>query len=136
MKREPHHFTYTDFGKAMFGSFIIGLTFLFKGSLVDYAVRMNTGHMIAIILLTFILVSVEIYFLSYKFVRNRQQRPFYEFWAKRFFAIMISSFITIYLTMYLYGINYFLTQPEMIKVASAIFLPAAIAGAAVEILKR
>ncbi|MCX6706599.1 MAG: hypothetical protein NT001_00465 [Candidatus Woesearchaeota archaeon] len=136
MKSEPHHFTLTDFGKALFGSFIVGLTFIFKGGMTDYASNLNKNNIIAIILLTMFLVSVEIYFLSYKFVKNRVERPFYEFWGKRFFAIIISSFMAIYLSLYLYGINTLIKQTDMLKVTCAVLLPAAIAGAAIEILKK
>ncbi|MCX8147267.1 MAG: hypothetical protein N3D84_02265 [Candidatus Woesearchaeota archaeon] len=135
MVREPHHFTIGDFFKAILGSFIVGLTFLFKGSLVNYAIKMKAINVTSIIIITIIIVSIEIYALSYKFVKRREERPFYEFWAKRFFAIVISSFIAAYLSIYLYGLNNFLTQIEILKVTSAIFMPAAIAGAAIEVLK-
>ena len=136
MKREPHHFSMHDFAKAVFGSFVIGLTFLFKGSMVSFAQSMHPINIAAVIILTLIIVTLEIYLLSYKFVKNRQERPFYEFWGKRFFAITIASFSTVYLMVYLYGFNYTLSNIEIFKLTSAIFLPSAIAGAAVEMLKK
>ncbi|PIN86935.1 hypothetical protein COV19_01925 [Candidatus Woesearchaeota archaeon CG10_big_fil_rev_8_21_14_0_10_44_13] len=136
MAREPHHFTFGDFIRALFGSFIIGLTFMFKGSMIEYAAKMKTTNIILIIMLTCIIVTLEIYGLSYKYVHDKAERPFYEFWAKRFFAITISSFISLYIMIYLYGINNYLTQAEILNLASGLFLPAAVAGAAVEILKK
>ena len=136
MKREPHHFSYADLGKAMLGSFVFALTFLFKGSMVSFAKQMQVSHVIAVIIATFLIVTIEIYILSYRFVKNRQERPFYEFWAKRFFAIVISSVIVICAVIYIYGVNAMLTAPEMVKLVSAIFMPAAIGGAAVEVLKK
>lgn len=136
MKVEPRHFTKNDFIKALLGSFIVGVTFLFKGAMQNYAVSMKTTNIILLFLFTSLIVSVEIYVLSYKFVVNRKERPFYEFWAKRFFSVIISSFVAVYLIIYIYGINNMLTSLEIFKLASAIFMPAAIAGAAVEILKK
>ncbi|HLC98566.1 MAG TPA: hypothetical protein VJC00_01000 [Candidatus Nanoarchaeia archaeon] len=133
---EPAHFSRKDFFKALFGSFVIGLTFLFKGSLVSYAIKMGWYNVILVLFTTFLVVSLEIYALSYKFVVHRKERPFYEFWSKRFFAITISTFIAIYFSIYIYGINSFLTQIEILKVTSAVFMPAAITGAAVEVLKE
>lgn len=136
MTREPHHFTRGDFFKALFGSFVIGLTFLFKGAMLDYATKMEDINVIIVILITCTIVTLEIYGLSYRYVHHKEKRPFYEFWAKRFFAITISSFLSIYILIYMYGINNYLTHAEIIKLTSAVFMPAAIAGAAVEMLKK
>lgn len=136
MAREPHHFTWEDFGRAIFGSSIIGMTFLFKGSMFDYAAKMRPLNVFLVIIFTLIVVTIEIYALSYRFVSDRKERPFYEFWAKRFFAVTISSFTMIYVLIYLYGLNTHLTDVEMFKLASAIFMPASVAGAAVEMLKK
>lgn len=136
MKREPHHFSWEDFGRALFGSFIISVTFLFKGSMFDYAVKMKPLNMLLVTIFTLAIVTIEIYALSYRFVSDRKQRPFYEFWAKRFFAITISSFVIIYVLIYLYGLNGHLTNFDIFKLALAIFMPASIAGAAVEMLKK
>lgn len=132
---EPAHFSVKDFLHALFGSFIIGLTFIFKGSMIEYAIRMELHNVIFVLLATCVIVTIEIYALSYKFVVHRKERPFCEFWAKRFFAITISAFVAVYLTIYLYGIDSSLTNMEVLKLTSAVFLPAAITGAAVEILK-
>lgn len=136
MVQEPHHFTFMDFLRALFGSFIIGLSFLFAGSMFYYASRMELQNVIMVILLTFIIVSAEIYALSYKFVKNRKERPFHEFWAKRFFTITISAFVSLYIVTYIYGFNNNMTQVEMLKLISAVFLPASIGGAAIEVLKK
>ena len=136
MKREPAFFSIADFGKALLGSFIMGLTFLFKGSMVSFALNMRASNVIMVLFMTFAIVSLEIYILSYKFVSDRKKRPFYEFWAKRFFAITASSFIVIYLTMHVYGLDSFLTQYQILKVCIAIMMPAACVGAAIEVLKK
>jgi len=136
MKREPHHFTYADFGKALFGSFVVGLTFLFKGGLMDYASTMDKFNVVLILVITGVLLTIEIYALSYKFVVHKRERPFYEFWAKRFFAITISSFAAIFLALYLYGFNNYFSIIELLKITSAVFMPATITGAAIEMLKK
>ena len=136
MKQEPHYFTLQDFLKAIFGAFLIGLNFIFKGSMFDYASKMTTANSILLIAITCAIVSIEIYIFSYRFVVDRKKRPFYEFWTKRFFTITTATFAILYLTIYLYGINNYITRIEMFKFASAVFLPAAIFGSALEILKK
>lgn len=133
---QPQHFTLVDFLKAMFGSFFVGLTFLFKGSMVEFSAALQPMNIALIILFTFLLVTAEIYILSYKFVKNKKQRPFPEFWAKRFFAIISCSFLSLYLMVYLYGINNLVGHAHVLKLTTAIFLPAATAGAAIEIVKQ
>ncbi len=134
--REPHYFSITDFIKALFGSIFIAVMFLFKGSLANYALKLSDKHIFVLFLFTALMVSLEIYILSYKFVRDRKSRPFAEFWMKRFFAITVSAFCAVYVCIYLYGINNFYTSTEIFKLAVAIFFPAATVGAAIEILKK
>lgn len=136
MAREPHHFSKEDFMRAMFGSFIIGMTFLFKGSMLEFATKMSMKNIVYVIILTCLIVSMVIYLLRYRYVQHKEERPLYEFWAKRFFSITISAFAMQYLLIYVYGLNSYLTGIEMFKLVSAIFMPAATAGAAVEMLKR
>jgi uncharacterized membrane protein len=133
---EPRHYTMQDFLKALFGAFFVALTFLFNKALLEFSTKMTTKNAAIIMVVTCFIVSLEIYALSYKFVKNRKERPFYEFWAKRFFTITTATLATIYFVMYLYGINNYVSQIEAFRLASAVFLPAAILGAAVEMLKE
>lgn len=134
--REPQPFRLRDFWQAMVGSFVIGMTFLFKGSMQVYALNMRQVNILLVLALTFIIVTLEIYALSYKFVLDRAKRPFYQFWAKRFFSIIGATFLVIYGTANLYGLNNYLTQPQILKICVAILLPAASVGSAVEMLKN
>jgi len=136
MKREPHHFSLRDFLKAMLAALIVALTFVFKGSMFEYAEKMNSSHVFFVLVVTCIIVTIEIYFLGYRFVTNRKERPFYEFWAKRFFTIITSSFIMVWLIIHMYGINEYITTQEELKFIFAVLFPSAIAGAAMEILKK
>lgn len=137
MKREPPRFTRDDFARAFFGSFIAAVTFLFKGSMVSFSIQMSVFSTMAVALLTCLLLTVEIYVLGYKYVQDRKRRPFLEFWAKRFFSIILSSFLAIYLLMFAYGIQDIVGDPTLLfKVAIAVLLPAATAGGAVEILRK
>ena len=131
------HFTKEDFIRAFFGSFIVGLAFVFNGVMITYAIRMNWWNMLAVSALTLGLVTLEIYLLSYRFVFHKRNRPFGEFWAKRFFAITVSSFLSVYLICYAYGINNIVaSRLELFKVCLAVFLPAATAGGVMEVLKK
>jgi uncharacterized membrane protein len=134
---EPHHFTKEDFVRAFFGSFIVTLSFIFAGSLVNFAVRMNQLHIMAVVIITFAMLTFEIYALGYQYVNDRKHRPFLEFWAKRFFSITVSSFISIMLLLYAYGVNNLVVSTQaLFKVGIAIFLPATTVGGAMEILKK
>jgi uncharacterized membrane protein len=133
---EPRHYTIQDFLKALFGAFFVALTFLFNTAILEFSKKMTTKDAVLVITVTCVMVSLEIYALSYKFVKNRKERPFYEFWGKRFFTITTATLATIYSAIYLYGINNYITQIEAFKLASAVFLPAAIFGAAIELLKE
>lgn len=137
MAKEPPHFTSLDFIRAFFGSFIVSITFLFKGSMVRFALEMSIQNTIAVFVLTCLLLTFEIYMQSYRYVSDRKKRPFYEFWAKRFFSIIFASIISIYILIFGYGINRQLSGiSELVKLTIAILLPAAFAGGAMEILKK
>jgi uncharacterized membrane protein len=136
MKKEPHHFTKEDLARSFFGSFIVSLSFIFAGALVGIALRMSPFHVFCVLLITFVILTLEIYLMSYKYVNDRKKRPFLEFWAKRFFSIILSSYIAIFILIYSYGMNFSLTPVELFKVGVAIFLPATTAGGAMEILRK
>ncbi len=137
MVKEPHHFTHKDMIRAFFGSFIVAITFLFKGSMVQFAIHMNISNTISVAILTCVLLTLEIYILSYKYVKEKRKRPFLEFWAKRFFSILFTSFISIYILMFVYGIDTLVsTNIELFKICMAIMLPSTVAGGAMEIIRK
>ena len=133
---EPHHFTKEDLLRSFFGSFIVSLSFIFAGALQEVALKMNTYHIFYVLLLTLLILTFEIYLMSYKRVYDRKNRPFLEFWAKRFFSITFSSYVAIFVLFSAYGLDHILTSAELFKMGVAIFLPAATAGGAMEILKK
>jgi uncharacterized membrane protein len=134
--RPPHHFSVHDFLNAVFGSFFVALTFLFKGGMTSIALNMPVANMIALVIFTFVIITFEIYMLGYRYVRKRAQRPFRQFWVHRFTTMVLASFGSIYLIMYLYGLDANYTHIEMLRIACTIFLPAAAAGAAMELLRK
>jgi uncharacterized membrane protein len=106
---------------------------MFKGSMVNFAVQMNNSHVLFVVLLICGMLTFEIYLLGYKYVNDRKQRPFLEFWAKRFFSIIASSLISIYVIAFAYGIDKIVAGPiQLFKVCVAVLLPAAAAGGAME----
>jgi len=137
MAREPHHFTREDLIRAFFGSFIVSLSFMFAGSLIVISAHMAVRHVFFLTILTMVILTFEIYLLSYKYVNDKKHRPFLEFWAKRFFSIILSSIIAIMLLFIAYGMeNYVTSLTDLMKVAVAMFLPAATVGGAMEILRK
>ena len=75
-KEEPHRFSMYDLLGAFLGSLLIGLTFVFKGAIMRHALDMNPANMFLVILFTIIIITFEIYALSYKFVVHKKERPF------------------------------------------------------------
>jgi uncharacterized membrane protein len=136
MKHEPHHFTREDLLRSFFGSFIVSLSFIFAGALQEVALNMTPFNVFCVLTLTFVMLTVEIYLLSYKYVNDRKRRPFLEFWAKRFFSIILSSYIAITLLLFAYGMNFTLVPNDLFNMGVAIFLPATTAGGAMEILRN
>jgi uncharacterized membrane protein len=137
MKKEPPHFTWEDFTRAFLGSFIFAVTFLFSGLLITISKGMSNDNVIMVVVLTCALLTMEIYFMSYRYVYDRKHRPFLEFWGKRFFSVIVSSLISVMVLVYVYGINHMLGSGlEVFKVCVAAMLPATTAGGAMEILKK
>lgn len=103
--QEPKHFSKEDFFYSFYGALFIGFVFTFNRILLDLVKVITIKHIFAIIIFTAILTSFQIYYIGWLHVKQKEKRPFHEFWAKRFITVYLVSIITATFLIYLYGIN-------------------------------
>ncbi len=139
IEKSPSHFTIRDTIYAFFSSFLFGITFIFKGLLVDISLRLEEFHLAMIIMATVAIVSMEIYFVGYKRVpfEERKQRKFNQFWAKRFVMIYGVSLLASFMLIYIYGLDSMVGGGfNIFKVIVAVSLPCAVGSAIPTLLKK
>jgi uncharacterized membrane protein len=82
-------------------------------------------------------LSTEIYFIGYTHVRNKKERPFGQFYAKRLvttygIAVTVSFFLS-----YIFGIIYLVdTFEQFMKIVLLISMPCSIGAAVGNLLKK
>jgi len=137
LEKRPSHFRKRDVINAFFGSLLFGLTFMFKGLLFDISLKLSITHLFFIILSTVVLLSVEIYYIAYSRVPDKEQRRFGQFWIKRITTIYGIAILSSLFLVYLYGINNIVgTSANIWKVVIAVSLPCAVGAAVPSLLKK
>lgn len=136
-EKRPSHFHFRDVINAFMGSTILGLTFVFKGSLIELSLTLTKYHLFFIILTTAILLTFQIYFVGYSRVKQKKKRKFDQFWAKRFFTLYgIAVFVSLALV-YLFNMNSLTSSLfDIFKIVVAVSMPCAIGAAVPSLLKR
>lgn len=137
LEKRPEHFGKRDIVNAFFGALLVGITFVFKGNLIDIGIRMSLYHVIAIVIGTIFILTAQIYFIGYSRVINKKERPFGQFWVKRLSTLYgISIIVSLYL-IYIFGIDQLLGNiPNLIKIAVIITMPSAIGAAIPSLIKQ
>ncbi|MBN1385929.1 DUF2391 family protein [Candidatus Woesearchaeota archaeon] len=137
IEKKPDLFSSKDIIYAVFGSLVIASGFAFKGALVRTVNLMTALNVIWIISLTLIVLTLEIYFISYQRVPNKQERRFGQFWAKRFFTLYAISLIVSFMMIYIFGVNHsFQEHATVFKAVITISFPASIGAAIPTLLKK
>ena len=127
LEKTPNHFSVENIISAFFGALLIGLTFVLKGALVRTAVALTNVHLIFIGIFTLIIIFIQIYFISYKRVKNKDERLFGQFAVKRFFSILFIAFFVSVLLVFLLGINFTVaTNFEVCKIIILLWMVCAI----------
>lgn len=135
--RLPPKFTVRDVITAFLASIIIVLTFLFKGSMITISQNLTEKDLLLILVSTGLLLTAQIYFIGYTRVVDKKARPFYEFWAKRFFTLYLISILVCIFFSYLYGLHRLIpTTQGYIKFIVALTLPGAVGAAIPSLLKK
>jgi uncharacterized membrane protein len=133
----PEHFGAKDVIYSFLGALVIGLTFMFKGLLIQAGINLRWENVILIVLTTLLILTFEIYFIGYSRVKHKERRPFLQFWAKRLISIYVISIAVSFMLAYLFGINYMAGNTEvLLKIIFAVSMPCAIGAAFTDLLKR
>jgi uncharacterized membrane protein len=139
LDRVPEHFSRRDIINAVFGSLILGTTFILKGGTVSTAVGLTTIHVGVITFVTFIVLFCEIYFIGYSRVKNKNQRRFGQFMTKRLFTLYFIAVAMSFALVYLLNLNH---NPlvhnfrEVMQVVILMAFPCAIGAAVPSLLKK
>jgi uncharacterized membrane protein len=105
LEKVPSHFSRRDIVNAFFGSLIMGLTFILNGATLPTAANLHVAHIELIILITFAVLSAEIYYISYTRVKDKTTRKFGQFLTKRLVVLYSSSVLMSFMLVYLFNIN-------------------------------
>jgi uncharacterized membrane protein len=125
-----------DIINSSFSAFLIGLTFAFKGLLIEVGMSLPWKNVFMIIAVTLFLLTTEIYFIGYSRVKNKKERPFGEFLFKRLVTMYIISFLVSFLIMYLFGFMYFSNDIfDFLKLVFIVAMPSAVGAAIPGMLK-
>lgn len=132
----PEYFSVKDVARSFFGALFLASTFIFSSALGKQAEIINGWHMIAIVVVTIAVLSVEIYFIGYARIKDRRRRPFYEFWGKRVTTFYAMALIVAFGLSYLYGFDIALGPQVMLKFCVILSFPASVGAALADLLKR
>jgi len=136
-RKEPPHFSKKDIVHAFFGALIIGLTFVFKGKLIDVVSTLSGKHIVLIIASTLVILSTQIYFIRYTKVKDKKHRHFLQFLMKRIVTLYIIALIVSFYLVYIFHIEYVVGNfMNAFKLVIVISMPCAIGAAIPGLFKQ
>lgn len=137
IEREIEHFSVRDLLNSFFGSLIVGLTFMFKGLLIDIGTTLPWKNVVMIVISTLIILCLEVYFIGYSRVRDKHTRKLGQFVLKRVTATYVISLSVSFFLLYLFGmLRYLGTAEHFVKLSFIISMPCAIGAAIINLLQR
>jgi len=136
-EKVPSHFHYRDIINAFVGSLVLGLTFVFKGSLIQISLTLTKAHLAFIVLVTAVILTFQIYFVGYSRVKYKHRRKFGQFWAKRFFTLYFIAILVSLSLVYLFNMDSLAgSLYGVFKIVIAVSMPCAIGAAIPSLLKQ
>lgn len=136
VEKVPSHFSAKHLASAFIGALLIGFSFtLSKGLLIEIASALTLWRIISIVGFTVLIVTSEIYFIGYSKVKNKQFRPFGQFWLKRFIAYYAIAYLVSFFLVYIYGLD-IVAGIETTKVVLLITMPCAVGASLADLLKQ
>lgn len=105
LEKVPQKFSRRDIVNAIFGSMILGLTFVLKGGIITVALNLTEAHLFILIVATLLILMFEIYFISYCRVKDRTGRGMGQFITKRLFTLYSITLVTTLFLVYLLNLN-------------------------------
>ena len=132
--KTPTHFSWGHLAAAFVGALILGQTFVLKGLLYKVSYSLTVWHILAIILATLFVLTIEIYYVGYRRVIKKKERPFGQFWLKRITTYMIIAFLISFGLIFLYNMNS--TPIHTLKIAVAMSFPCAVGASLSDLVER
>ena len=130
-------FSGKDIVHALFGALVIGLTFVFKGLLIEVGLNLPWQNIVIIIITTLLILTCEIYFIGYSRVKNKKERPVGQFIFKRLVTMYTIAFLVSLLLLSIFG---FLTLSgslgNFFKLVFVIAMPCSVGAAIPNMLKQ
>jgi uncharacterized membrane protein len=137
LERVPGHFSLHNIMSALFGALLIGLTFVLKGALVPTALSLTWWHVEAIVAATLVIIFIQVYFISYERVKDKDERLLGQFVLKRMISIIFISLIVSVSLIYMLNVNSrVLDTPGVIKVITLLWMACAIGSAIPGLLNK
>ena len=139
LEKRPSHFSNRDVINALFGASTIGLTFMFKGLLIEVGVNLSWENIMIIITSTLVFLTMEIYFIGYSRVINKVDRKFGQFYLKRLVTVYGIALSVSFYFLYIFG---FMFLPEVdtfsnfMKLVFVLSMPCSIGAAIPNLLKK
>jgi uncharacterized membrane protein len=133
----PAPYSLKDVVRAFFGSLLVGLTFLHKGALIQGAQHLSIIHLVAIAGLSVIVVSAETYYLGYRKVIDKRERPPGQFIFKRVLTFASVAFLVSVGLVFLFALNEQLTSVyELWSIIIALCMPCMLGACLGDMVKK
>ena len=137
VEREIEHFSVRDILNTFFGAFIVGLTFMLKGLLIEIGTSLPWINVFLIVTTTLFILSMQVYFIGYTRVKNKHARKLGQFLVKRVITTYTVSLIVSFFLLYLFGmVRYLITLENVMRLGFILSMPCAIGAAIVNLIKR
>ncbi len=137
VEHRPEHFSKRDVLHAFFGALLIGLPFMFKGLLLRIGAIIPWYNVVLVLLSTWLILSAQIFFIGYAAVKDKNERRFGQFWAKRFVTMYGIGLLTSFYLFYIFDVIALVASPEMAaKLVLVLSMPCSIGAAIGSLLKR
>ncbi|MFO7710881.1 MAG: DUF2391 family protein [Candidatus Woesearchaeota archaeon] len=134
--KKIQHFSKRDVINAIYGALVIGLTFVFKGLMVEIGMSLPWFNILMIVFSTLLILSSEIYFVGYSRVKDKKHRPLGQFMAKRLVTMYtISLSVSVFLLLIFGFMLHMGSLENFIKLVFVIAMPCAIGAAIPSMLK-
>jgi len=133
----PDYFSTKDIARSFFGALFLTSTFIFSSRITEQVKLMELPNIWALIITTFIVLTIEIYFIGYQRIRNKKERPFTEFWGKRIVTFWTMALLVSFGLAMLYAFDkVFTNAADMVKFAVVLSFPASVGAALADLLRR
>lgn len=137
IERVPDHFSKQDAVRAFFGALLMGLTFLFKGLLIEVGLAIPWSNVVIVFTSTLFILSTQIFFIGYQRIPNKEERQFGQFLIKRLLTIYGIAFIVSFYLLYIFNFIALVgSMANLWKLTILLAMPCAIGAGVGDLLKK